>query len=434
MNDSQQSNHRQDCSTKEIEAQSATGGRFHRQCRSCRACFGGEYVAVCPHCGGLVDICYAFDEVVLHPSSNPYERFFDLLPVADPSRLPADAGFTPNRHAVRLGGELGMSRLYLKDESGHPTGTTKDRMAAVGLAFLHESGVRSFCTSSTGNSSSAYAYAISRFPDMKLYLFTASDFQDRVRYCGTEQVEHFVLEGATFVEAFHFARLFAERNGFTTERGFFNPGRREGLKLAFLEAAEQQPDPIDWYVQAVSSAMGVYGTYKGAKELCQLGRISRLPRLLCVQQDTCAPMVRAWRSGSAVIRPQDIVAAPKGIAKAILRGDPTGAYPYIHEIVTESGGAFAEVDETRIREARRMVEELEGLSPCFSASAAVAGLVRMVGEGVVDRDANVLVNLTGSDQAADPGATDCHRVVRVNGEWRLDNPVEGRVADLWDTR
>jgi threonine synthase len=94
-----------------------------------------------------------------------------------------------------------------------------------------------------------------------------------------------------------------------------------------MEATDQIPAPIDWYVQAVSSAMGVYGTYKGAKELLALGHISRLPRLLCVQQETCCPMVRAWQAGSETIRPQDIVHKPEGIAKAILRGDPSRAYP-----------------------------------------------------------------------------------------------------------
>ena len=379
-----------------------------------------------------MDIVYAIDKVVFRSSDNPYQRFFDLLPVNNPDLLPANASYTPVHHAVTLGRELGLSRLYLKDESQHPTGTTKDRMAAVALAFLHESGVREFCTSSTGNSSTAYAHAISRFPDMKLYLFTASAFSERVRSINVDQVEHFVLEGATFVEAYKFAAVFAQRNGFVSERGFFNPGRREGLKLAFLEAAEQLPDPIDWYVQAVSSAMGVYGAYKGAKELRQLGVTSRLPRLLCVQQETCAPMVRAWRGGSAVIRPQDVVDSPTGIAMAILRGDPSGAYPCIHELVTDSEGAFTAVDASHIRAARRMVED-EGLTPCFSASTAVAGLARLAREGAIHKNDNILVNLTGSDQAANPGTSKFCRLIRAKGRWLLENPVDERIRDLWET-
>jgi len=135
---------------------------------------------------------------------------------------------------------------------------------------------------------------------------------------------------------------YALRHGYTAERGFFNAGRREGLTLAFLEAAEQIPGPIDWYVQAVSSAMGVYGCFKGALELCTIGVIPRPPRTLCVQQEGCNPMVRAFQAGSNEIRPQDIVERPTGIADAILRGNPSGAYPYVARIVRESGGDISD--------------------------------------------------------------------------------------------
>src|SRR5581483_748360 len=201
------------------------------------------------------------------------------------------------------------------------------------------------------NSSTAFAYASRWFPGTRIFLFTAEAFQPRVNHTAGAPVVHFVLRDATFVDAFACAATFAARHNIPSERGFFNPGRREGLKLAFLEATEQVPGSVDWYVQAVSSAMGVYGTYKGARELLRLGRIPRVPRLLCVQQDTCAPMVRAFEDGSPVIRPGDIVERPTGIATAILRGDPSRAYPYVREIVLESRGRFVAVAETEIRDA-----------------------------------------------------------------------------------
>src|SRR5439155_20566877 len=139
--------------------------------------------------------------VRLADSANPYERFADLLPVADRSLLPADAEPTETVHAERLGEAIGLERLYLKDETTLPTGTTKDRMAAVALAYLYEHGVRAFATSSTGNSSTSYGHAISRFPGLVMHLFTASEFADGVDVPKTDQVVETVLEGATFVEA-----------------------------------------------------------------------------------------------------------------------------------------------------------------------------------------------------------------------------------------
>lgn len=404
----------------------------HR-CVKCRREFPHAFTPFCGHCGGMIDVHYDLDRARLHPSDNPLERFLDLLPVRRASSLlPQQMAYTPCVHAVRLGAALGMPALYLKNETVLPTGTTKDRMAVVSLAFLAECGVRAFCTSSTGNSSTAYARAISRYPDLRLYLFTAESFSQRVTYGEGDQVVPFVLRGASFVDAFNAAGAFAARRRLTSERGFFNPGRREGLKLAFLEASEQVPGPIDWYVQAVSSGMGVYGTYKGARELTRMGRIPRPPRLLCVQQETCAPMVRAFQDGSPVIRPDDVVRKPPGIAEAILRGDPTKAYPHVREIVVESGGTFVAVNETEIREARRMVEELEGLSPCFSASAAVAGVIRLVRRGDFPRRDTVLINLTGSDRRPAGPPAKVHWLRLVGEEWEPEDPDDELTRAVWN--
>jgi threonine synthase len=371
---------------------------MHFHCIACHKPSGNAYRSFC-ECGGMIEVSYDLSQVELKASENPYARFADLLPIRDThDRFPGDARYTPAVHARALGRQLGMPFLYLKDESVLPTRSTKDRMAVVALAFLWERGVRTFCTSSTGNSSTAYANAIRAFPDMRLYLFTAEKFRSRVQHSENPQVEHFCMRDASFVEAFEYSGTYAREQGLVSERGFFNLGRREGLKLAFFEASDQMEGRIDWYVQAVSSAMGVYGTYKGAKELHALHHIKRLPRLLCVQQETCSPMVRAYRDGSAEIKPHHVVHRPEGIAEAILRGDPTRAYPHVRRIVVDSDGGFESVSEAQIREARKMVEELEGLTPCFSASTAVAGLIKQVRAGRFPVEDRVMVNLTGGDR------------------------------------
>ncbi len=374
-------------------------------CVKCGKPTGTAFQPFC-ECGGMTDVAYDLEQVRLHDSPNPYVRFADLLPIRTlQDRLPADSRYTPAVHATRLGARLGMPSLYLKNETVLPTRTTKDRMAAVSLAYLSECGVRAFCTSSSGNSSTSYAYAIRAHPDMRLFLFTAESFLARVQFADHPQVVHYGLRDASFVEAFEFAGTYAQQHGLSSERGFFNLGRREGLKLAFLEASEQVSTPIEWYVQAVSSAMGVYGNYKAAKELRGMKRIDRMPKLLCVQQESCAPMARAFAEGSATIQPHHIVPRPSGIAEAILRGDPTRAYPYVRDIVIESGGGIVSVSEAEIREARRMVEELEGVSPCFSSSTAVAGLIKQVRSGAFPKHETVLVNLTGGDRVSAPSPT-----------------------------
>jgi len=381
----------------------------------------------------MIDVQYDLDQVVLHESDSALERFVDLLPLENPERLLSQTmPCTPCVHARTLGRQLGLPRLYLKDETCLPTSTTKYRMAVVSLAFLDECGVREFCTSSTGNSSTAYAHASRGYSKCRIYLFTGEEFAQRLDCPATDQVVVFLLEDATFVEAFDCAGAFAARRKFTAERGFFNPGRREGLKLAFLEAADQIPCDIDWYVQAVSSAMGVYGAFKGAKELFGLKHISRLPRLLCVQQETCAPMVRAWEEEVSEIAPRHIVERPTGIAKAILRGNPSRAYRVMHPLVTESRGGFVAVSEQEIREARRMVEELEGLTPCFSASTALAGLIRKVRRGEFPTHDCVLVNLTGGDRPAVQNPPRMHRLKRTGEGWGPADANDDQTRRLWE--
>jgi threonine synthase len=365
----------------------------------------------------MVDVEYALESVELADSPNPYVRFGELLPVTRPHHRWPAATYTPTVHATRLGRELGMSSLYLKNDTVLPTKSTKDRMAAVSLAYLHERGVRAFCASSTGNSATSFAYGIQSYPDMHVFLFTAEDFVPRVQYTEHDQVTHFGMRGASFVEASDYSSAYARQHGLTSESGFFNPGRREGLKLAFLEASEQVRQPIEWYVQAVSSAMGVYGAYKGAKELLQIKRLQRLPRLLCVQQDTCAPMARAFADGSETIRPEHLVARPTGIAEAILRGNPTRAYPHTRRIVIESGGGFVIVSEDEIREARRRVEGSEGISPCFSASAALAGLIKLARDDAFSRDSVVLLNLTGGDRLDTQQSSNIEWLQRTSDGW-----------------
>jgi threonine synthase len=399
-----------------------SAGLFRLVCTGCGKGLGPGFEPFCAECDSMADVEYDLARVELRDSPNPYVRFADLAPVADLDLLPGDAEFTPTVHATALGEKVGMDWLYLKDETGLPTGTTKDRMAAISLPFLFEHGVRGFCTSSTGNSSTAYAQSISRTPGLTMFLFTAEQFRHRVQAFGGDQVVNFVLRDATFVEAFDAARDFALEHGLSSERGFFNPGRREGLKMAWLEAAEQVPRTIDWYVQAVSSAMGVYGVYQGARQLHGLGRIERLPRVLCVQQETCAPMVTAWRDGSEVIRPQDIVERPVGIASAILRGNPSRAYPYVRDIVVESGGTFASVSEAHIREARTLAEDLEGISPCFAAAAALAGVVKLRRSGELPADHTVLVNVTGRDRDAPASTGDAHWLKRSADGWIPEDP------------
>jgi threonine synthase len=372
--------------------------KFKINCRSCDYEVLDQFVTVCPNCNGFIDISYDLSLVKLRKSLNPYERFFDMLPVKDIGFLP-QVEMSPLIKAKNLGKRLGLNHLYLKNETTHPTGTTKDRMAYVSLPYMFESGVRHFCTSSTGNSSTSYAQSIHRLPEMKMSVFTAENFVHRVHYDSSSQINHYGLRGASFVEAGDYAMKYSKLNGLTGEAGFFNLGRREGLKTIWYEISEQADQEFDWYVQAVSSAMGVYGVYKAATELYELGLAKKIPKILCVQQQTCMPMVQAWKEESDSIQPHHIVYQPKGVAEAILRGNPTKAYPIVRDVVMKSKGDMCAVDEQQIHQAQNWIFEDEGLSVCPASAATIAALMKLQLDGRQFHDQRIVVNISGSIRA-----------------------------------
>jgi threonine synthase len=371
--------------------------RFRIACRSCGQVFTSGFHPVCT-CGGMVDAKYNVDRVHLRNSANPLVRFFDLLPIRDEANLCwLGEGNTPTVHARALGRHLGLGKLFLKDETKNPTRTTKDRMASVTLSFFRDVGVREFACSSTGNSSTSFAYGVERYKDFRLHVFVGRDFLHRMNFDSSDRIRVYWVKDATFAQAHDTARAFAQNNPLVTgERGFFNPGRREGLKLAFMEGVLDMPEAPHWYFQAVSSGMGVYGAWRGAQQLYGLGRLSRLPRLACVQQESCAPMVRSWKAGSSVTRPEDVVDEPVGIAEAILRGNPTNTYPHLQEVVRQSGGTFETVTNDEIREAQKMILELEGIEACESAATTVAAARKMAAANELRRDDVVFINITGA--------------------------------------
>jgi threonine synthase len=384
----------------------------------------------CEHCGGLIDVTYDLKKATLHSSSDSLKRFRDLLPITRDAHLDhLSLSPTPTQHARSLGATVGLTNLFLKNETVLPTGTTKDRIAAVALPVMAAHGVRRFAMTSTGNSSTAFARILPRIPNLEMTVFTPSSFLSRVRHvdeCGDDRVTHFALRDGSYSDAIVAVRDFERRENLWSEGGFFNPSRREGLKLAFLEAVDQTETAFDWYVQAVSSAMGVYGCWKGAKELLALKRVDRLPKLLCVQEASCAPMVHSFERGLETLAANDIVPHPNGVASAIMLGDPTRSYPYIARIVRESEGAMMAVTEREIRDAQRACHEHEGIEACLSASAALAGVLKAARLGSIAPNARVLVNVSGGmskddadDRAPSSKVRWLERSVGSNGDdWR----------------
>lgn len=355
----------------------------------------------CPECKGAIDAIYDLGQVRLDAEVTPdvLRRYFPLLPLRDKGRGGwLGEGNTPCFQVPALAEKLGMGQLWFKDESANPTYSTKDRIASVGLARFAELGVRDLVLSSTGNSSTAYARGVQLRPGFKLNIFVGRDFVNRLNYEDHPAIATHVVDGA-FVAAGKVGMQYAKDNGYFWEGGFFNYARREGLKLAYLEAFDAMTEQPDFVFQAISSGMGLMGAFKGAIEYRELGRIDRLPAFMAVQQESCAPMAHAFGEDADAIAEHHIIREPSGLAYAILRGDPTGTYPYIRGLCQQSGGRILAAAETGIHEARALLDSV-GLRPCFASATSFAGAIKAAREGVLGKDSVVLVNLTGADRPA----------------------------------
>jgi threonine synthase len=363
----------------------------------CVAC-GREYpslVARCV-CGGLIETRYEAPDPLEGESPGFFERFWPVLPLRDPSRLPRGLDLrSPTVCASRLRQSIGGPELWLKDETALPTRSTKARVGILVFPFLRELGVREFVASSTGNTSTAIAWMARYYPDMRVHIFIGQEFASRLDHVASPNVTTHVL-ARSFVDTSAVAQQFAADHRLYWEAGFFNPARRDGLKTAFIEAVLDMGHAPAAYVQAVSSAMGVVGTAKGASELPAFGLPAANPRLICVQQASCAPMVTAWEAGSRTIRPEDKIDDPQGIAEAILRGDPSGAYPIVQRLVRESGGTCVKVGDPAIRRAQSLLLEHAGIVACEAGACALAGHIALIERGELrEGDGPVLVNVTG---------------------------------------
>ncbi|GGK75302.1 threonine synthase [Mangrovihabitans endophyticus] len=355
----------------------------------------------CAACGGALDAIYDMERADLpaRPSSpNILHHYLPLLPLSERRHAHwLGEGNTPCFEVPDLAAHLGIGRLFLKDESVNPTLSTKDRIASVGLSRMAELGIREVVLSSTGNSSTAYARGAQLLPGFRLHVFVGRDFLHRLNYPDSDSVITHVVEG-DFGKAGTMAQRFAADNGYFWEGGFFNFARREGLKTAYLEAFDAMPLQPDFVFQAVSSGMGLLGAYKGAIEYREIGRLSRLPALMAVQQQSCAPMAHAFAQGAETIVDEHIVRNPSGLAYAILRGNPTGTYPYIRDLCLSSGGRILAASEPLIHRAHGLLRDSAGLRSCFASATAFAGVIQAAQDGVLRDDSVVLVNLTGGDR------------------------------------
>ncbi|HEY1370843.1 MAG TPA: threonine synthase [Candidatus Binatia bacterium] len=321
-------------------------------------------------------------------------RYREFLPLNDErNRVSLGEGFTPLLDAPRLAKEFGLKRLWIKDEAQNPTGSFKDRGIALAVSLAKELGVGKVAIPSAGNAGASLAAYAAR-AGIEAHVFMPKD-APRANIAEAEQY------GArlTLVDGLisNCGRLIAERK--QVEAWFDvstlkEPYRLEGKKTMGLEIAEQLewelPDVI---VYPTGGGTGLIGMWKGFAELEAVGWIgARRPRMVSVQAEHCAPIVRAFNEGKEAAEPWNDA---RTIASG-LRVPQAVADFLMLRVLRESGGAAIAVSDEEMLADIRLAGRLEGLFFCPEGAACVAALRRLRKTGWIGVSDSVLIFNTAS--------------------------------------
>ena len=342
-------------------------------------------------------------------------RYHELLPLQKPSAYPSiGEGWTPLFQAHQLGMLLGLPNLYIKDERQNPTGSFKDRKAEVTVAALLEHNINEAVICSTGNVAIAFSAAFAR-AGLKLWAFITSlvppEKMHEVAIYGSQVIK---VTG-TYDQVKQLASQFSLERGLFLDRGIRSITALESMKTIAFEIAEQLAklqlsnraetkkqstwSSPDWYIQAVSGAIGPLGVLKGFQEMHTAGLVDNIPALACIQSSGCAPMAAAWEAGFDVADP---VLAPKTHIATLTTGDPGRAYTLLRQRMLESGGGTIDsVSDEDAFHALSLVAKVEGLSIEPAAAVAFAGLIKLARRGVIQADDVVVINCSGHTMPVD---------------------------------
>ncbi len=369
-------------------------------CSSCSTTGGaGGLPTVCPDCGAPWLVRYA-----RHPAATvkaklaerPWSmwRYREWLPLGeDDEPVTLGEGFTPLLEAPQLGAALGVSGLWIKDESKNPTGSFKARGLSAAVTRAKLAGVPGFTVPTAGNAGVALS-AYGRRAGLPVRVFaprtTPPRILSQIRTFGAELE---LLDGH-IGDCGKAARAHAASHGAFDVSTLREPYRIEGKKTLGLEIAEQlgweMPDAI---IYPTGGGTGLIGMWIAFRELREAGWVSgEPPRLYSVQSTGCAPVVRAFEAGEERTEPWE---NPQTIAAGLRVPGPLGG-PIILRALRETGGAAVAVSDEALGAAERRMAELEGVDACPEGGATLAALDTLLTDGRIRRDESVVLFNTGA--------------------------------------
>ena len=375
----------------------AFGNATHLSCRECGATHVLGPFYACPECFGPLEIAYDFPQVTraqIEAGPANIWRYRSLLPVPtdivdSPNMEP---GFTRLLRAGNLGRDLGIDRLWVKDDSGNPTHSFKDRVVAIALSAARELGSKVFACPSTGNLANAVAAAGAR-AGIPTVVFIPHDLEVPKIVASAIYTNRLVAVRGNYDDVNRLASEIAgEEDGWAFVNVNVRPYYAEGSKTLGYEVAEQLgwrlPDNV---VIPVASGSQLTKVDKAFQELIRLGLVEEKPyRIFGAQATGCSPVSAAFKDGHDVVRP----VRPATIAKSLAIGNPADG-PYVLDVARRTGGAVEDVDDELVRQGIELLARTEGVFAETAGGVTVAVLRKLVETGQLDPDGDTVVFNTG---------------------------------------
>jgi len=367
---------------------------------SCREC-GSQYEIgpfyACSECFGPLEVSYEFPTITretIQAGPQNIWRYQDLLPVPSHVRETRnlEPGCTKLVRADNLAAELGMRRLWVKDDSGNPTHSFKDRVVAVALAAARELGFTVLACPSTGNLANAVAAAAARAGIRSVVMIPADLEQQKILTTAVYAGTLLAVEG-NYDDV---NRLASELAGEEEDWAFVNvnvrPYYAEGSKTLGYEVAEQ----LGWRIPPqtvipIASGSQLTKVDKAYTEFAKLGLVEETPyKIFGAQATGCSPVSTAFKDGRDFVAP----VRPNTIAKSLAIGNPADG-PYVLDVCRRTGGVVEDVSDDEVVEGMKLLARTEGIFGETAGGVTIATLRKLLASGALDPDAETVVFNTG---------------------------------------
>jgi len=354
----------------------------------------------CPKCNSPLEVVIDLEKVSLKKSELKQRefrlwRYREFLPIDDEKNIiTLSEGGTPLLKAQNLASVLGWGseNLYLKHEGLNPTGSFKDRGMTLGITRAKEFAVKAVACASTGNTSASLSAYAAKANLLCIVLLPSGKI-------ALGKLSQALLHGAKVIEIEdNFDTALDLMRTLSLELGLYllnsiNPWRLEGQKTLAFEICEQlawqAPDAL---VVPVGNCGNISAIWKGMKEFHEHGFIKKLPRMIGIQASGASPVVYAFKNNLEDVVP---LKDPETVATAIRIGAPKSAMKALRA-VRESNGYLESVSDEEIINAQKLIARKEGIGAEPASASTLAGLKKLLDEGVIKKDESIACILTGN--------------------------------------